>query len=387
MQETVKKIPAPPAAGLLPIRTVSLLTGVNPVTLRAWERRYNLVTPQRTPKGHRLFTDNRMSSASIVSSSCSTRAFLSVMSNPCLSRLPGKAIPSATTDDGDIWKDHQDKMLNAIERFDEPALDSIYNDALSLYPVDIVNQRLTTPLLRLLGERWKKRETGIAEEHFFSVYLRNKLGTRIHHLNQRSNGPLLLLACLPGELHETGLLFFALAAVNAGYRVLILGANTPLQQIPGVLAIKPCAGIVLSSSSKPARGVLDTGLPELMGQVKVPVFVGGKTAVSHQQPLEESGIICLGENIARRPAAGQPVATGEQAPLICHRHCSGFAVTCASLTIPHCRHWSRQATRPYPCIFTTKPMPTGHWVRPAPGGCITAWSHCNNRCSNTAATC
>jgi len=152
--------------------------------------------------------------------------------------------------------------------------------------------------LRLLGERWKKRETGIAEEHFFSVYLRNKLGTRIHHLNQRSHGRLLLLACLPGELHETGLLFFALAAVNAGYRVLVLGANTPLQQIPGVLATKSCAAVILSGSAKPARGVLATELPALMSQVTTPVFVGGKTAVSHQPQLEQLGVICLGEKIA-----------------------------------------------------------------------------------------
>src|SRR5512143_4115179 len=45
-----------PDTGLVPIRTVSSLTGVNPVTLRAWERRYGLVKPVRTPKGHRLYT-------------------------------------------------------------------------------------------------------------------------------------------------------------------------------------------------------------------------------------------------------------------------------------------------------------------------------------------
>ena len=95
-------------------------------------------------------------------------------------------------------------MLSAVEKFDEQVLDSTYNDALSLYPVDVVNQRLVTPLLRIIGEHWKERDTGIAEEHFFSVYLRNKLGARIHHLNQRSHGPLLILVNLiwPVELDE-----------------------------------------------------------------------------------------------------------------------------------------------------------------------------------------
>jgi len=46
------------AGSFLPIRTVANLTGINPVTLRAWERRHNLITPRRTPKGHRLYTED-----------------------------------------------------------------------------------------------------------------------------------------------------------------------------------------------------------------------------------------------------------------------------------------------------------------------------------------
>jgi DNA-binding transcriptional MerR regulator len=297
MDDSVSIRPAPPAEGLLPIRTVSSLTGVNAVTLRAWERRYNLITPQRTPKGHRLYTHKDVERINHVVDLLNQGISVSHV-KPLLDQTPGEVLAPATRDDGDTWKSHQEKMLTAIEKFDEPALDSTYNDALSLYPVDIVNQRLTTPLLRLLGERWKKRQLGIAEEHFFSVYLRNKLGTRIHHMNQRGNGPLLLLACLPGELHEIGLLFFALAAVNAGYRVLILGANTPLQQIPGILGIKPCVGVILSGSAKPARRVIDTDLADLTDRLTIPVFIGGETAVSYQEKLEQAGIICLGENIA-----------------------------------------------------------------------------------------
>ena len=298
MGDTDTKTLAPPAEGLLPIRTVSILTGVNAITLRAWERRYGLVIPQRTPKGHRLYTQQDVGRINRIVELLEQGISVGHV-KPLLDQAPGVATAPSATDVGDTWKDHQDSMLSAIEGFDEQALDRNYNDALSLYPLDIVNQRLTTPLLRLLGERWKKRDTGIAEEHFFSLYLRNKLGARIHHMNQRGNGPLLLLACLPGDLHETGLLFFALAAVDAGYRALILGANTPLQQIPGVLDKRPCAAVVLSGSSKPARGVIDTELPDLIRHIKTPVFVGGDTAVSHQAKLEQGGAICLGMNISQ----------------------------------------------------------------------------------------
>ena len=298
MDNTDKKTLAPPAEGLLPIRTVSILTGVNAITLRAWERRYGLVIPQRTPKGHRLYTQQDVERIHRIVELLEQGISVGHV-KPLLDQVAGDVAAPSATGEGDTWKGHQDRMLSAIEGFDEQALDRSYNDALSLYPLDIVNQRLTSPLLHLLGERWQKRATGIAEEHFFSLYLRNKLGARIHHMNQRGNGPLLLLACLPGELHETGLLFFALAAVDAGYRALILGANTPLQQIPAVLDTRPCAAVVLSGSSKPARGVIDSELPDLIDRVKTPVFIGGDTAISHQAKLEQGGAICLGKNITQ----------------------------------------------------------------------------------------
>ena len=298
MTDSAKKLPNPPAAGLLPIRTVSMLTGVNAVTLRAWERRYNLVTPQRTPKGHRLYTRQDVERIKQIVDLLSQGISVS-HAGPLLEQTPGATATTPAAESNDIWKNYQESMLSAIERFDEPALDGAYNDALSLYPVDIVSQRLTTPLLRLLGERWNKRETGVAEEHFFSVYLRNKLGTRIHHMNQRGGGPLLLLACLPGELHEIGLLFFALAAVNSGYRVLILGANTPLATNPrGARQKSPApASSCRAPQNRHARRC-ETDLPELLGQIDTPVFVGGKTSVSQRKKLEQAGAVCLGENIA-----------------------------------------------------------------------------------------
>jgi len=286
-----------PTGSLLPIRTVANLTGINPVTLRAWERRYNLITPQRTPKGHRLYTEDDVELIKQVLELLDQGISISQV-KPLLEQSPVQQQAAALADAGDVWKAYQQKMLHAVEKFDEHVLDNTYNDALSLYPVDVVNQRLVSPLLRIIGERWKERETGIVEEHFFSVYLRNKLGARIHHLNQRSSGPLLILACLPGEYHEIGLLLFALATVNFGYRVLVLGSNTPLEQLPKVLQQQSYAGIVLSGSARPSRGLFKSELPELVKESTVPVFIGGKTAAKHQQKIEAAGAIFLGESIS-----------------------------------------------------------------------------------------
>ncbi len=190
-----------PDDGLVPIRTVSSLTGVNSVTLRAWERRYDLIKPVRTPKGHRLYTmadvDLIQQVVDLLDNGMSIGQVRQVLDN---GRSRSEPEPAPMPEDP--WlRDHQ-RLLNAITQFDEAVLNDIYQDALSLYPVDVVTTRLTVPMLRELGTRWANGVGSIAEEHFFSVFLRNKLGTRFHHLSRNRRGPRLLTACLPGEQHE-----------------------------------------------------------------------------------------------------------------------------------------------------------------------------------------
>ncbi|MGD2112250.1 MAG: MerR family transcriptional regulator [Gammaproteobacteria bacterium] len=279
--------------GLYPIRTVASLTGVNPVTLRAWERRYQLIEPRRTNKGHRLYTRQDIERIQRVVQYLDQGISISQV-KPLVDRPAEQGVDTATPEHGNDWQRYAARMLHAIEQFDERTLDVAYNEALSLYPVNLVLQKLVIPLLRTLGERWKERPGGVAEEHFFSVYLRNKLGARIHHLNARGTGPLLLLSCLPGEYHENGMLFFALAALSHGYRVLVLGSNLPLDQVPAVLEQKPCDAVILSGSARPARGLFNHDLPDLTRQLEVPVFVGGLVAGKFAEAIAEAGAIPVG---------------------------------------------------------------------------------------------
>jgi DNA-binding transcriptional MerR regulator/methylmalonyl-CoA mutase cobalamin-binding subunit len=284
------------AAGLYPIRTVSSLTGVNAVTLRAWERRYGLIQPQRTPKGHRLYTREDIARIGRVLDLLNQGISISQVKPLVDDNLAAPSATAPATGHADEWQRYRERLLQAISRFDEAALDAAYNDALSLYPVELVIRNLATPLLQQLGEQWQDRPAGVAEEHFFSVYLRNKLGARIHHINARGTGPRLLIACLPGEYHEIGMLFFALTAASHGYRVLLLGANLPLDQIPPVLDLQRCDAVVLSGSSRPARGLFDEQLPALVQACAVPVFVGGGITLRHGQDIEKAGATPGGED-------------------------------------------------------------------------------------------
>lgn len=282
--------------GFFPIRTVAEATGVNPITLRAWERRYNLITPQRTPKGHRLYTQKDIDRIHQVTALLNKGISISQV-KPLLDRTATPAIEFEDSSSSQVWERYLEIMLAAIAAFDEHRLDNAYNDALSLYPIDIISTRLITPILEKLGENWDSNAAGIAEEHFFSVYLRNKLGARIQHMSQRANGPSLLLACLPDEQHDAGLLLFALAALNYGYRTIILGANLPLTQIPPVLAKRSCDAIVLSGFSAATDKLAESELRTLVRNTSIPVFIGGTFNHDHQTVIKSTGAIYAGKDI------------------------------------------------------------------------------------------
>jgi DNA-binding transcriptional MerR regulator len=278
-----------PAAATLPIRTISSLTGVHAVTLRAWERRYGLIRPARTPKGHRLYTHQHVERI--------RRVLALVERGVPISRVRDlldvePAIESAAG--GDRWHLDVERMAAAIARFDEQDVDRIYDEALSVHPVEQVTRRLLLPLLVRLGERWSELAGGIAEEHFFAMYLRSKLGARMQHRMRYATGPRLVAACAPGEQHEIGLLLFALEAHVAGMRTVLLGADTPLPDVAIARQRSQGDAVVISSSVDPAASFFKDELPQLVREAGVPVFVGGTTALRHRREVSAAGAIPLG---------------------------------------------------------------------------------------------
>ncbi len=284
-----------PGDSLVPIRTVSSLTGVNPVTLRAWERRYNLIRPIRTPKGHRLYS---MADVELINQVVTLlEGGMSI--GQVQQVISGVQERAETSDERvahrfDLWHNYQQRLLRSIADFDEFGLHDAYNEILALYPIDVVTNRLIVPLLRELGWRWQRgRNIGIAEEHFFSVFLRNKLGARLHHCNRYQGGPKLLAACMPGEQHDVGLMLFTLVALDWNYRVILLGTNMPLEQLAPVAERTGCNAIILASAARPADEVMHRTLPELVARATVPVFIGGRITNRHGQELLDLGALIL----------------------------------------------------------------------------------------------
>ncbi|MFT5140045.1 MAG: DNA-binding transcriptional MerR regulator/methylmalonyl-CoA mutase cobalamin-binding subunit [Lysobacterales bacterium] len=289
----MNQAPTSQQESLYPIRTVSELTGVNSITLRAWERRYGIFEPVRTPSGHRMYTQEHIDLITRIVSQLERGMRIGQVKEH-LAQSPASA---GDADVIDIWNQYLQSMIAAIIRFDESSLEKTYGEALAVYPINLVTEKLLMPLLDELGERWEKGEGSVAEEHFFGFYLRNKLGARFHHRVISQNGPKLLLACLPGDIHETGLLLFALAASEAGYQTIMLGSNMPLEDLPETARKTGCSAIVLSGLVDPRSKTLKHGLPELSKSVDVPVYLGGRASARTHDALKRINIHSLGTDL------------------------------------------------------------------------------------------
>lgn len=287
-----------------PIRLLSEKTHVGASTLRAWERRYGLLTPERTPKGHRLYSDSDVQRVLKIldllqdgHSLPNIAELLSIENLPSIQadRSEHSAQETALTV---IWKDFLHKTLDAVNDFSSERIDAIYNEASSLYPIDMVTEQLIEPALKLLGKEWQTHpEGGIAREHFYTSWLKNRLGARFHHAYSQARGARIICACAPGTYHEIGLMLFALSALSRGYRVLYFGSDLPLDQLEYVSRRSAAKAVVLSVQTTMTTD-FNKDLTHLIKNLNVPIFMGGNYCHLTSDSFQASGGILLGHRAA-----------------------------------------------------------------------------------------
>jgi cobalamin-dependent methionine synthase I len=196
-----------------------------------------------------------------------------------------------------IWRDYLQHTLRAIGDFSHQRVEAVFNEASSLYPIDMVTERLIEPTLMALGERWQSHPLGIAEEHFYTCWVRNRLGARLHHSYGQAKGARILCACLPGDHHEIGLMLFALAAQSRGYRVLYFGPDLPLGQVPLIVQKSAVRAAILSART-PLLEDQERALAELSEQAVVPLLLGGQASDNPLPAFESARGVRLGSRIS-----------------------------------------------------------------------------------------
>lgn len=261
--------------GWLPIREVARQTGVNAVTLRAWERRYGLIVPHRTAKGHRLYSDDHVQRVMKILTWLNRGVSVSQI-KPLLDSDSVIPLPS-----GNDWDTLRQALLQAITGLAERRVDDLFNQAMSLYPPRTLCEQLLMPLLADLEQRWQNPFGSHMERMFFHSWLRSKFGARIYHNNRQLNGPPLLLvnqSDLPMEPH------LWLAAW------LISSSDCPVEVFDGAL---PVGELALAAEYLAPRAVLlysskalNLGqLPRLLSNIHCPIVISGPAVVIHNDEL------------------------------------------------------------------------------------------------------
>jgi MerR family transcriptional regulator, light-induced transcriptional regulator len=251
--------------------------GESPELLRAWESRYGLVNPERTAGGLRLYSER--DERRVRAMRHHIDAGLSASEAARLAKLADEpAVRAEPVTLGEI-----DATLQAnFEALDEPAAQVTLDELLTAFGLRPALQAVIMPFLNRLGERWANAEVSVAQEHFAS----HVIGGRLRSLTRGWGdgvGPLALLACPPGELHDLGLVAFGLALRERGWRIAYLGPDTPIGDL-AVSATELSPAIIALAAVIPRR-FLDSAeeIKKLATQRRVGLAGAGSSAALAEQ--------------------------------------------------------------------------------------------------------
>ena len=209
---------------LLRIGELSRRVGVPVESLRAWERRYGLLTPSRTQGGFRLYGEDDVARVLAMRANLDRGLFAAEAARLALAEDVAEPIraPAPVAD--------ASELAVALDRFDEAGAQRALDRLLATLTLDVVLRDVLLPYLHTLGERWERGETSVAQEHFASNLLRGRL-TALARGWDRGVGPRALLASVEGERHDIALVAFGLALRGHGWRISYLGADTPVASL------------------------------------------------------------------------------------------------------------------------------------------------------------
>ena len=264
--------PLPEPAPRVRIGELSDRVGESPTLLRAWERRYGLLSPVRSAGGFRLYgaEDERR-----------VRAMQALLAGGVSARQAAEAVLSTSVEGappspvavGGAIEETRSRLTQTLGQFDDVGANAVLDRLLANWGVATVISEVIVPYLVDLGERWADGSATIAEEHFATSVIRGRLLGLARGWDGGS-GPRALLACPSGELHDLGLICFGIALRGYGWRITFLGADTPQSTLIETAAhLTPNLIVLAATKSSRLRALASEART-----AKVPIAIAGRGA-------------------------------------------------------------------------------------------------------------
>jgi DNA-binding transcriptional MerR regulator/methylmalonyl-CoA mutase cobalamin-binding subunit len=292
------------------IGTVVRLTGLSPDVIRAWERRYRIITPQRSQTERRLYTGQdveRLTLLKRVTEAGHRIGHVAGLGLETLHELVQADRQSVTTTPPPSHQKTVSPVVDAVavrylaactEAVRETApltLEATLQRAALDLSVPVLLDQVLTPLLRNVGDDWQEGRIRVGQEHIASAQIRLFLGNLLAAYNTNPSGPVFLAATLAGHLHELGALMVSITAATDGWNVIYVGGNLPALEI-AALASRLNARMVGISVVYPAddpRFSTELGLLKRHLPGEVPLVVGGSAAPAYRRIIEQAGGVCV----------------------------------------------------------------------------------------------
>ncbi|MGG2086535.1 MerR family transcriptional regulator [Priestia aryabhattai] len=206
------------------IKAISNMVGIQPGTLRAWERRYQILNPVRNESGHRLYTEEDFRKLKWLTGKVSGGFTIS----QAVSLLETESSTVGTfEEEGEVDSPQKirDELLTMLLSFEEGKAQDLINHAFSLYSVEKVVIDILGSLLVTVGDMWEKGQITSAHEHYTTQVLKTRISMIFYSLPSNGLLPKAIAVCGPNETHEVGLLVFTLFLRRKGFEVIYLGSS------------------------------------------------------------------------------------------------------------------------------------------------------------------
>lgn len=290
------------------IQVASQLSGVASATIRAWEKRYNAVVPERADNKHRLYSEKDIEKLAVLFRLTELGQSIGKIAHLELEKLKElySSLMHRPYDELEVVTPHHDRIDY------EKILGNLYI-ALEAYKIDIISHELDKaksilnpkelclhiliPLFHEIGLKVNRNELSVAQEHTISAIVTFHLGQMIgqHYQKKLLRNELILITTPEGELHQIGILGAALLCVQYGMKFIFLGPSLPAQSLAEMAnALKPKAILLGATKGHQISDneTLDDYIKKLSAQLLVhsEIWVGGNLKSTAKIALEKKRI-------------------------------------------------------------------------------------------------
>lgn len=279
------------------INIAAEMSGVSEGLIRAWERRYGVLKPKRTPSGYRAYTEADIAvlkrlkqlTEEGVSIAEAVKLLPSIKRDvkDALDRAERQTVRAPKAGQTERWRQ---EILVAAERLDQQSVEQVLDEAMASMPPVAFFEEVLAPLQREVGERWHAGALTVAEEHLVTQASRQRVIALLHQAPRRAKQHV-VCACFPRDEHELGLMGAALRFRHAGWRVTFLGARTPAEHLARVVRVTLPQVVALSVINDEGPEVFKQTLEEMLHERGngAQFIVGGRAAENHRALVEGMG--------------------------------------------------------------------------------------------------